>query len=267
MTTRTLNIINLQSVPFSSQVQAGIQAGLQPLIDSRHIIIDFNGTERNATYRLEFVMRYDWNQYNRDRNWYRPGVGGVTGTVNVEALQKRNYCTNVGDASTCEPVVRYTSSELGKSLIFTAVHEIGHLFGIMDGGCDSAGHTGDDRNFMFRNSCHRGYIQLLQDYNRTTQYSIQRGDSLAAICQKIGFRPPLAQINTLYNFKGQNGRRNRDILRSGNPDLIYPDEIIWIPDYRARLQYMRSLELSDKSFTQVQIRHMQDFINSGRTIY
>ncbi|MDA8136251.1 MAG: LysM peptidoglycan-binding domain-containing protein [Desulfobacteraceae bacterium] len=266
MPTQTLSIVNLQSVPFASQVQTYIQAGLQCLIDSRHLIIDFNGTAGDARYRLEFMMRYDWTSYNRDRNWYRPGALGVTGTVNVEASRRRNYCTDVGDAATCEPVVRHTASELGKSLAVTAVHEIGHLFGLSEGGPDGSGHTGDDRNYMFINFLHREYVPLLQDFNRTTRYTIQRGDTLAGICNRIGFRSPLARISNLYNFQGQDRRRNRDMLRSGDPNLIYPGEMIWIPDYSARLQYMRRLELSDKSFTASQIRTMQDFLSRGRTI-
>ena len=119
---------------------------------------------------------------------------------------------------------------------------------------------------MFVNSLHRDYVPLLQDYRRTTQYTIQRGDSLARICQRIGFRPPVGRISSLYNFTGRDRRRNRDILRSNDPNLIYPGEVIWIPDYRSRLLYMRRVELTDKSFTQAQIRRMQAFIARGRTM-
>jgi hypothetical protein len=77
--------------------------------------------------------------------------------------------------------------------------------------------------------------------------------------------PPLATWRTLYDFPGQDGRRNRDILRSHIPDLIFPGEQIWIPDIPARLAYMRSLELQPKSFTSAQFTAMAQCLATGKS--
>jgi hypothetical protein len=119
---------------------------------------------------------------------------------------------------------------------------------------------------MFVNSLHAEYAPYLLDHRRTTKYRIRQGDNLSRIAQRIGFCPPLATWTTLYDFKGQDGRRNRDLLRSRDPNLIYPGEEIWVPDIPARLAYMRSLELCDKQFNSLQIATMRPFLASGRTV-
>ncbi len=265
MTTRILNIQNFSYVPFPNYVRQQIEAGFSSLIQSGALSIDWSGTS-TSLYNLTFLRSYNWNQFNRDRCWYRPGIAGVTGRVNVEALRRRNYCLDVGSCRTCEPVCREISHELGKTISVTAIHEAAHLFGVINGGQDGSGHTGDPGNFMFINSLHHNYRPMLEDQQRTIWYKIRRGDTLSGIADRIGFRPPVGTWRTLYDFRGQDGRRNRDLLRSGDPHLIYPDEQIWIPDIHSRLQYMRSLELQNKHFTPDQISIMANFLSRGTSI-
>jgi len=264
--TRTLNLTNFAAVPFGDFVRRKMETAFAALIGSNELRIDFTGSTRDSPYQLSFQTGYAWTPVNRDRNWYRPGIAGVTGQVNIEALRRRNFCRDVGDQQTCEPVVRELAHELGYSIAYTANHEAGHLFGLVSGGPDGSGHSSDPRNYMFVNSLHAEYAPYLLDHRRTTKYRIRQGDNLSRIAQRIGFCPPLATWTTLYDFKGQDGRRNRDLLRSRDPNLIYPGEEIWIPDIPARLAYMRSLELCDKQFNSLQIATMRSFLASGRTV-
>lgn len=266
MPTRILNINNFAAVPFGNFVRQKMEAAFAELIRAGTLRIDYTGLTRNSPDQLFFQTSYAWTPVNRDRNWYRPGVPGVTGHVFIEALRRRNYCSNVGEPQTCEPVVRELAHELGQSIAYTAVHEAGHLFGIVSGGPDGSGHSSDQHNFMFISSLHSGYAPLLQDHRRTAKYRIQPGDNLSRIADRIGFRPPLATWRTLYDFQGQDGRRNRDLLRSHDPNLIHPGEEIWIPDVRARLAYMRSLEVCEKRFSPSQIATMGQFLASGGTV-
>ena len=264
---RILNLNNFSAVPFRNVVQQKLEVAFAELIRSSTLSIDFAGSARDSSYQLTFHTTYNWNSINRYRNWYRPMIAGVTGVVNIEALRRRNYCRDVGDRRTCEPVVRELVNELGESIVYTAVHEAGHLFGLVNGGNDGSGHLSDPRNYMFINSLHSEYLPFLQDYRRTTKYRIRRGDNLTKIADRIGFHPPLANWRVLYEFRGQDGRRNRYLLRSRNPNLIYPGEEIWVPDIVARVAYMRSLEICHRVFTNSQIAIMREFLNSGRTIF
>lgn len=266
MPTRILNMVNFAAVPFQDVVRRRFDAAFADLIRAGTLTIDFTGSSRDSPYQLSFLSSYSWTPVNHDRNWYRPMVGGVTGTVNLEALRRRNYCVDVGDSRTCEPVVRETAQELGSSVSYTAIHETGHLFGLMSGGPDGSGHSSDPGNYMFVNALHSEYAPLLHDRRRTRKYRIRQGDSLARIADRIGFRPPLATWRDLYEFQGQDGRRNRDLLRSRDPNLIHPGEEIWIPDIPARLAYMRSLEVHDRHFTPAQLAAMGQFLAAGRTV-
>ena len=266
MPTRVLSIRNLDIVPFRDYVRRQIETGLSEFVRSHHLELDFSG-RRNGLYVLRFEANYEWSRFNRDRCWYRPAIFGVTGNVNVQAIQRRNYCLDVGNCSTCEPVMRQVPQELGKSISITALHEIAHLFGLIHGGPDGSGHTADPGNFMFVNSLHQNYVPFVRDYNRSIRYTIRRGDSLWRISDRIGFAPPVGTWRTLYEFRGKDGRCNRDLLRSTNPNLIYPGEEIWIPDIRNRLLYMRRLELQDKRFTTEQIAVMRRCLTDGSTIF
>ncbi|NIO37561.1 LysM peptidoglycan-binding domain-containing protein [Candidatus Bathyarchaeota archaeon] len=55
-------------------------------------------------------------------------------------------------------------------------------------------------------------------------YVIALGDTLSKIAGRYGMTS-----HELYDYDGGTGTANRQRLRSGNPDLIYPDEIIRVP--------------------------------------
>ena len=266
MPTVILNVINFAVSPFPDVVRQGMEDGFRTLIRSGVLRIDFTGSSTTSLYELQFVGTYAWTAVNRDRCWYRPGILGVTGNVNVEALRRRNYCQDVRDSRTCEAVFRETPQELGRAIVNTAVHEAAHLMGLDSGGADGSAHTGDAGNFMFINSLHAGYKPLLQDQQRTKRLTIQRGDSLSGIADRIGMHS-LGGWRALYEFRGRDGRANRELLRSHNPNLIYPGEEIWIPDVQARLVYMRAVEVQPKSFTAAQLATMEAFVASGRSVF
>jgi nucleoid-associated protein YgaU len=186
--------------------------------------------------------------------------------VNVDALKKLNHCDNVKKCSTCEPVFRHTKEELGKMLGYTAIHEIGHVFGLLDKssftGANDSGHSGDPKNYMFAVNLYPGYLRRFEDYKTTMKYTIKKGDNLSKIAARIGL-----SWKKLYEFKGQDGKKNRELLRSGDPNLIYPGEGVWIPDDKARLLFKRKLWLMDESFTKSQIDSMRRWIVAGRTMY
>ena len=58
-----------------------------------------------------------------------------------------------------------------------------------------------------------------------TEYVIQSGDWLSKIAQRYGMT-----WQELYNYDGGTGVQNRQRLRSGDPDLIYPGEVIMVPE-------------------------------------
>jgi hypothetical protein len=242
-----------------------MDTAFQPLIRSSALRIDFTGSSTGSEFQLKFVSAYAWTPVDRDHHWYRPSATGLDGEIYVEAIRRRNYCRNVRDSATCEPIVRNMSEELGRSVANTAVHEAGHVCGLVSGGPKDDGHSPDAGNFMFDNRLHVDYRPFLTDQRRTKKYKIQRGDTISAIAERIGMHPPLATWRTLYDFQGQDSRRNRDKLRSGSADLIYPNEEIWIPDVEARLSYMRSLELQPKSFTPAQFTTMAQCLATGKS--
>jgi hypothetical protein len=266
MSTAILNISNFSVAPFPDVVRKGMEEGLQPLIHSGALQIDFKGSSTATPYKMDFDDTYVWTNAEHDRCWYHPRDYGLTGSIFVEALRRANSCDDVADAATCELVFRSTPQELGLVVAYTAVHEAAHLFGLQDGGADGAGHTPDAGNFMFDIALRADYPPRTQDRQRTKKYRIQQGDTISAIADRIGFRPPLATWQTLSDFRGQDGKRNRDLLRSHNPNLIGPGDEIWIPDMRARLVFRRSLELQPKSFTSAQVATMKQFIASGKTV-
>jgi hypothetical protein len=56
-------------------------------------------------------------------------------------------------------------------------------------------------------------------------------------------------------------------VRSRDPNLIVPGEKIRIQDIGARLMFVHSLELTDKSFTKPQLETMRAWIDAGRTMF
>jgi hypothetical protein len=266
MSTAILNVQDFSVAPFPDVVRKGMEEGFQSLIQSGALKIDFTGSSKASPYQLDFDGTFAWTNLDHDRFWYHPGLFGMTGSVYVEALRRANSCDDVSDARTCELVFRSTPQELGLAVAYTAVHEAGHLFGLMDGGADGAGHSPDAGNFMFDISLRVDYPPRTQDRQRTKKYRIEQGDTLSSIADRIGFRPPRATWQTLSDFRGQDGKRNRDLLRSHNPNLIGPGDEIWIPDARARLAFRRSLELQPKSFISAQVATMKQFLASGKTV-
>ena len=134
-------------------------------------------------------------------------------------------------------------------------------------GADASGHSGDERNPMFVDLLHADYTPIREDAKRTTLYTIVRGDTLSGIAQRIGFWRRLGGWPALYDLEGKDGRRNRDRLRSGNPDLIFPGESIWIPDVDVRAAFLRRVELVPKTFTKAQMDTMRAFVQAGKTIF
>ncbi len=59
------------------------------------------------------------------------------------------------------------------------------------------------------------------------EYLIRRGDTLSKIARRFG-----TGWRKLYRAKGPDGKKNSERLRSGNPNLIYPGETIWVPTRR-----------------------------------
>lgn len=56
------------------------------------------------------------------------------------------------------------------------------------------------------------------------EYVVRNGDWLDKIASRYGMTS-----QELYDYDGGTGRPNRDRLRSGDPDVIYPDEVIVVP--------------------------------------
>lgn len=82
---------------------------------------------------------------------------------------------------------------------------------------------------MFAITSHVDYKPVREDSRLTKKYTIVKGDWLSKIAQRLGFWPPNEGWKTLYKFKGKDGKSNKELLRSGNPDLIFPGEAFWVP--------------------------------------
>jgi hypothetical protein len=257
-----LVIKNLESVqPFRRYIQKVIEKGLKDLIDSGTLDIDFTG-KTNSGNSITFTTI----KLNKIKNWSSFAPFGSNFQVYVNSMEEANYCEDINDYKTCKVRYRHKENELGCVLANTAMHEIGHLFGLTDknsyAGADDAGHTGDPRNFMFDYPNHKDYSKYKESYNRSKLYTIQNGDTLWGISQKIGFVHPVASWKDLYNFKGKDGKSNRDRLKSKDPDKIYPGEQIWVPDIDAIIEWYRKVEAVPKEFTKVQIKKMRSEIKS-----
>lgn len=59
---------------------------------------------------------------------------------------------------------------------------------------------------------------------RLPEYTIQDGDNLSVIARRYGLT-----WRELYQLTDAQGQSNSERLRSGDPDLIYPGEVIWVP--------------------------------------
>lgn len=266
-----LRIENLSAVSSRSEVEAMIKKAFAPLVDSGDLEIDMTGTTaKKALYVLTFEKNYGWSTFSHRGCLFRPLYYGVTGTVNVDAIGRKNFCADVTKCSTCERLFR-TKDEQTKQIGQTAVHEIGHLFGLHEAkayaGADSDGHSADPANAMFAITIHKDYKPIEEDSQRTKKYTIVKGDWLSKIALRIGFWPPNIGWQTLYKLKGKDGKSNKELLRSGDPNLIFPGEEIWVPDIAARIAFNRDAELKTKTFNKEQLDTMRAFIKEGKTIF
>ena len=267
MATQTLTVKNFSIVPFQDAVRARIEKAFEPLVASGHLAINFAGTAKDAKYWLSFDEKYSWTTRERPGCGRQPLWFGMTGSVYVDAIRSYQLCTDVTNCRTCERVFRHSPDELGKAIAHVAVHEAGHVLGLMDGGADGAAHTADSHNAMFDIPQHKDYVRLAVDAKRTMKYTIVKGDTLSKIARRIGFWPPRHGWQTLHKLAGKDGKVNKNLLRSGDPNLIFPDEQIWIPDIVERTMWVRTVELADKTFTKAQFDTMRGWIDVGRTMF
>lgn len=74
------------------------------------------------------------------------------------------------------------------------------------------------------NTIETGKGEKSKDDSISVEYPIVQGDTLSKIAARHGMTWP-----ELYSYDGGTGIANSERLRSGNPDLIYPDEVIRVP--------------------------------------
>jgi hypothetical protein len=273
-----LKFTQLASAPFHDYVQRKIEEALKPLIDSDDLRLDFTAAPLpGKAYQLDFESRPMWTAQNRTGCMYHPrllgaeavGTPSVPGKVYLDAIIQRNYCRDIYRCDTCVKVYPRSPDELGRAIVWVALHEIGHAFGLINKtsytGANEGGHTGDSRNPMLSETLHPDYRWLYEDWQRTTKYTIVKGDTLSKIAPRVGlFEPhPRGGGLALYEFKGKDQTRNRDLLRSKDPDIIEPGEQIWIPDVLSKLEFIRKITLEEKSFTKAQFDTMRAWIRKG----
>ena len=262
-----LRIDNLAAVSARGDVEDMIKAAFKPLVDSGDLEIDLTGAKAtSARYVLTFETKYDWNTFDHRGCLFKPFYYGLTGSVYLDAIERKNFCEDVTKCGTCERLFR-TKDEQAKQIGMTAVHEIGHLFGLHEGGSDGSGHSADPANFMFAITSHIDYKPIEEDSRLTKKYTIVKDDWLSKIAHRIGFWPDSTGWQTLYKLKGKDGKSNKQLLRSGNPNLIFPGEEIWVPDIPARIAWTREQHMKSKSFTKPQTDAMRAFIKAGKTIF
>jgi hypothetical protein len=262
-----LRIDNLAAVSARSDVEDMIKAAFKPLVDSGDLEIDLTGAKAtSARYVLTFETKYDWNTFDHRGCLFKPFYYGLTGSVYLDAIERKNFCEDVTKCGTCERLFR-TKDEQAKQIGMTAVHEIGHLFGLHEAGSDGSGHSADPTNAMFAITSHIDYKPIEEDSRLTKKYTIVKDDWLSKIAHRIGFWPDSTGWQTLYKLKGKDGKSNKQLLRSGNPNLIFPGEEIWVPDIPARIAWTRDVSLKPKSFTKEQTDTMRAFIKAGKTIF
>jgi hypothetical protein len=269
---QVLALFNLAAVPFRDTVETIVKRAFAPLVDSGDLKIDLSDTPAaSADHRLTFTATYDWDDYSRRGCFFRPLYYGVTGEVLLEAIERRNFCANVTRCDSCERVFRRSADEQGKMIGVTAIHEIGHMLGLMGKaafpGANSEGHSGDPANGMFAINMHKDFNPIEMGGPRTRKYTIVSGDTLSGIAHRIGFWPAGTYgWKFLYDLKGKDGTQNKTLLKSGNPHKIWPGEQIWVPDPEAWVAFNRIAFLKDKTFSAEQVTTMRKFLKSGGNI-
>jgi hypothetical protein len=272
MAARVLSFEHFATVPFRDEVEPAIKRCLQPLVDSGDLQIDLTGRQADsALYVLTFEKDYAWTDLDRLGCLHKPLYYGTTGVVNLEAIRRKNMCRDVTRCDTCERLFHRSPDEYGRMITSTALHEIGHLFGLNDGaaftGSDGSGHSGDPANMMFAITNHKDYKPPEEDSARTVKYTIAKDDTFSEIARRIGFWPPTTiGVKKLSELKGKDGKRNLDLLKSKDAAKITAGEQIWIPDIPARIRFTREMELKVKTYTKEQYDTMRAFIKAGKTI-
>ena len=258
-----LVVNNLATTPHKNYVQKIISKGLKTLVDDGTLTIDFTGKKQSG-----FNITFTTLKYRRHKCLVLGGPFGSNFSVYVNIIRDVNYCDDISKCKTCTVRFRNRENELGAAIANTAMHEIGHMFGLTSANsyasADKAGHTGNERNFMFDYPNHKDYAPFNKDSKRTKLYTVKSGDTLWDICQTIGFVPPVGKWQDLYNLKGKDSTINRNRLRSKNPHKIYPNETIWVPDIQARVQWYRKVEGTPKEFTAGQMNRMRKEIKDSK---
>jgi hypothetical protein len=274
--TRVLYFNNFAVVPFQDTVKEIIIKGLKPLTNpdsgSPVLELDFAG-KKKSDYSIFFDNTSNKGPDNSIGNWRAVGGEGLTGGVSLKTIEELNFCDDVDDPKTCEPIFRRSPDELGKQIAYVTLHELGHQFGLMEkasfAGADSEGHTGDPTNFMFVTGLHKDFKTIAKDYGRTRKYAVQQGETIPSIAKRIGFRSPssMSWID-LYELKGTDNRSNKDTIKSKNPKILQPGEEIWVPDIKARRDFIREINVKvEKSFTKPQIDLIKNWIMQGKNYF
>ncbi|MCP3915688.1 MAG: hypothetical protein GY711_09045 [bacterium] len=258
----TLDLIGLDKVPFNRFVRREIEAALAPLVATRDLRIDFDGRSKSV-WSIQFLRDAKFAQM---KCWVRGAPFGFNGLVSVNVMERVNYCEDVEVGSTCRLRYRRRENELGRVIASTALHEIGHMFGLTDAssykGADSAGHTGDPRNPMLDYPNHKDYRKYTKDGRLAKLRVIQKDDTLSGIASQIGFRGNVGSVRDLLKLRADGGPTNEERIRSKDPDVIHPGEKILVPDVDARVAWFRLLESYEKRYTKAQIDRMRRFLRS-----
>ncbi len=94
-----------------------------------------------------------------------------------------------------------------------------------DGGDGAEFPTYDPGKISNRNDGGCGWDPgILSPASTSESYTIQRGDTLGGIASRYGL-----SWQELYDYTGDTDAPNSSRLRSGDPNLIYPGEVILVP--------------------------------------
>ena len=220
MVAQVLALVNLTAVPFRETVEGIVKRAFAPLVDSGDLKIDLSDTPAaTADHKLSFTATYDWDDFSRRGCLYKPLYYG----------ERKNFCTNVTRCDTCERVFHRSADEQGKMIGVTAIHEIGHLLGLIDDaafpGANGEGHSGDPANGMFAITMHKDYNPIEMGGPRTKKYAIVSGDTLSGIAHRIGFWPAgTLGWKFLYDLKGKDGTQAQIGPRAGRDDALLGEE-------------------------------------------
>lgn len=253
-----LKIVGLDKCPHKEYVQKIMESKLNPLRDV--LKIDFFGKAKRAKYVFSFEHKHEWLETEKIGYRRRSYSMGITQTVNTQVLREINVCEDTDDLKTCELCFPDIPDMLGKVIANSALHEIGHMLGLLDEnsypGADSDGHTGDSSNCMFTILRHKNFRKPGEKNERTKRYLIKGDETPEKIARKKGFM----SVTHLIKLRGKDGLSNEEILGRGGKD-------IWINDIKEQLKFQREVETADEFFTDEQIKFMKNWIKEGKTMW